>query len=472
MGFILTVFIVQLNHSSIIAPVKWRWSDELPHNSTHEIWSENTKSRYNFTRNTSPERIGISSTQKQWSEYKSWKNNIVTKLEPEIEKDCDRLFSGNQTEVITAKDNQQQWKNLLTDRELWNKTYNCSWVVDTFNSNLYTTKLELSFPIAFVFVVYNSPQQVMRLLKLLYRPHNQYCISPDKKSGPLFIGIFRNLVKCLDNVHLVSTLREVKWGHKSIMESEMCCYKDLMNIRDKQAKKDKWKYVINLCGKELPLTTNHEMVSHLVNLNGASMVEAELVPNNDYESLSRLNNPVPYNISYAKSSTYMSLSPKFIDFLFTNKTAIALYEYFKGNDIPEEHFFPTVYMLPNIPGGRNTNLSQDNKFIVSRYAWIIGIDKSATMCQGKEIHHICIVESGDLNWLLSSNTSHSDTKAFFHNKYFMENDHIVMDCMEERIVARNKLEYENDHKLNKSHLLIADHLNFFVIISILVLAAV
>ncbi len=109
----------------------------------------------------------------------------------------------------------------------------------------------------------------MRLLKLLYRPHNQYCISPDKKSGPLFIGVFRNLAKCLDNVHLVSTLREVKWGHKSIMESEMCCYKDLMNIRDKQAKKDKWKYVINLCGKELPLTTNHEMVSHLVYLNGA-----------------------------------------------------------------------------------------------------------------------------------------------------------------------------------------------------------
>ncbi len=241
MGFILTVFIVQLNHSSsIIAPVKLRWSDELPHNSTHEIWSENTKSRYNFTRNTSPERIGISPTnftQKQWSEYKSWKINIVTKLEPEIEKDCDRLFSGNETEVITAKDNQQQWKNLLTDRELWNKTYNCSWVVDTFNtfnSNLYTTKLELSFPIAFVFVVYNSPQQVMRLLKLLYRPHNQYCISPDKKSGPLFIGIFRNLAKCLDNVHLVSTLREVKWGHKSIMEFYECLLSKATGNSDNQ----------------------------------------------------------------------------------------------------------------------------------------------------------------------------------------------------------------------------------------------
>ena len=32
--------------------------------------------------------------------------------------------------------------------------------------------------------------------------------------------------------------------------------------------------------------------------------------------------------------------------------------------------------------------------------------------------------------------------AFFQNKYFMELDHVAMDCMEERIVDMNKREYE------------------------------
>ena len=30
---------------------------------------------------------------------------------------------------------------------------------------------------------------------------------------------------------------------------------------------------------------------------------------------------------------------------------------------------------------------------------------------------------------------------FFHNKYFMEWDHTVMDCLEEQLVIRNKREY-------------------------------
>ena len=35
---------------------------------------------------------------------------------------------------------------------------------------------------------------------------------------------------------------------------------------------------------------------------------------------------------------------------------------------------------------------------------------------------------------------------FFHNKYFMEYDHTVMSCMEERIVQINKLEYQQEGK--------------------------
>ena len=46
------------------------------------------------------------------------------------------------------------------------------------------------------------------------------------------------------------------------MEAQMRCMTDLVKFRAKE--KYKWKYVINLCGKELPLMTNREMVKRLI----------------------------------------------------------------------------------------------------------------------------------------------------------------------------------------------------------------
>ena len=61
-------------------------------------------------------------------------------------------------------------------------------------------------------------------------------------------------------------------------------------------------------------------------------------------------------------------------------------------------------------------------------------------CKGSVVHNICILSSGDLPTVYSN--AHRPT--FFFNKYFMERDHVIMDCMEERIVKQNRLEYEND----------------------------
>ena len=80
---------------------------------------------------------------------------------------------------------------------------------------------------------------------------------------------------------MASKLLEVKWGHKSIIQSQMLCYSDLLKVREKQAEEQRWKYVINLCGKELPLNSNHEIVSHLVRLNGTSAVGARKIPSTE-----------------------------------------------------------------------------------------------------------------------------------------------------------------------------------------------
>ena len=377
--------------------------------------------------------------------FKAWKNGLVTILKPELPRNCQKLFNGDPLEIRKQKGYVARWISKLSDRDLLQATSKCSWVKEYFTNNLYTTKLEQSFPIAFTFLIHNSPQQVVRLLKLLYRPHNQYSIAPDLKSPPEFIATFRNIANCLDNVHIVSKLQEVQWAHKSIIETQMQMYRDLLQIREKQAEHLKWKYVINLCGKELPLNSNHKIVSRLVRLNGTSAVDAEKISMNDTYRLGHLRKQsIPYGMPYYKSMTYMSLSFQFVNFLFTNSTSVNLFNFFKKCKIPEEHYYATVYMLPNIPGGYNPDIPKNYYFITSNYFWrqLHVIVRSSMECSGRIVHSICIVDVGDIHRILT-NTSFG-SNAVFQNKFFMQSDHVIMDCMEERIIAKNKLEYETD----------------------------
>ena len=237
----------------------------------------------------------------------SQRGNLVLGLKPEVSTDYQNVFKGNTTEIRNVKDDNEIVYD-VSDEGFLQKTVNCTWVREYFSNNLYTTKLEESFPIAFTFLIHNSAHQVIRLLKLLYRPHNQYCIAIDKKSNVSFINIFSNIAKCLDNIHVASKLLEVKWGHISIIQSQMQCYSDLLKVRKKQAVEQRWKYVINLCGKELPLNSNHEIVSHLVRLNGTSAVGARKIPSTEGGTYSRLKNQsIPHSLPLYKSMTYMSV---------------------------------------------------------------------------------------------------------------------------------------------------------------------
>ncbi len=125
---------------------------------------------------------------------------------------------------------------------------------------------------------------------MLYRPHNQYLIAPDMKSESVFINIFRNTASCLNNIHIKSELIGVSWGHKSLMESQMQTYSDLMDIRESLATASRWKYVINLSGKELPIATNYEIVKQLVECNGTSVVKVHKIKRHYEDHLKRLRN--------------------------------------------------------------------------------------------------------------------------------------------------------------------------------------
>lgn len=72
------------------------------------------------------------------------------------------------------------------------------------------------------------------------------------------------------------------------------------------------------------------------------------------------------------------------------------------------------------------------------------------LCKGGNVvHNICIVTSADL-WsmrIIDSKVNDNDYELkgpMFHNKYFMKLDHTVMDCLEELLVLRNRIEYDRE----------------------------
>ena len=359
-----------------------------------------------------------------------WNQSQLTFVYPSVEKDCSKLIAGDQGERERVKKATKGWNRGVSYRHLMEVTSNCSLLRDLFKNTLYISKLELSFPIAFIFVVYESPEQFLRLLKVLYRPHNVYCIHPDIKSK--YYQFFTNIAKCFPNIIIPTHTINVEWGTTgSPLKAQRSCHTDLHSYRQQQKEGlEKWHYVINLCGKELPLTSGREMVKKLISMSGTSSVL--VTPHSDTSRLR--GKSLPYNLTYYKSMAYVALSESFVHFMLTNKTAIALYD---PRDIPEEHYYATLFMAPGTPGGYN---SERKYFRVFHCFWRTTNENQALPCFGKTVHHICIVNFLDLPRIMKETKNGSN--ALFHNKYFMELDHVVMDCMEERIVDMNKREYE------------------------------
>ena len=376
--------------------------------------------------------------------FRGWETGVITTLEPHVPVNCSRVISGDELEVQNVTKAVSKWKNSLSDQVFLMKAESCSWLREIFSDNLYITEMEISFPLAFTFVVYNSPQQVLRLIRLLYRPHNSYCLHYDVKSK--YKDFFRNIANCFENIITPSKVEDVVWGKNTVMEAQLNCMTDLLKLRAKQ--KHKWKYVINLCGKELPLATNKEMVAQLMLLNGSSSIVIK--KSAAWELKRRVTKRVKFladklselgvnQSSFYKSSSYSAISIKFANFLIFDSRARKFHEFFKLCRSPEEHFYATLFMLPGVPGGFNRNISKEHYFQVSRSFWIFNRKKN--FCRGKLIHSVCIVAAADLSRVVDFKKG---SNHLFHNKYFMGMDHTVMTCMEERIVAQNILDYQEE----------------------------
>jgi len=127
------------------------------------------------------------------------------------------------------------------------------------------TDEERAFPIAFSLLTYENLEQTERLLRLVYRPHNLYCIHVDRKSEPEMHRGVAALAACLPNVLVARPTVNVTWGEITVVQAELLCMGYLLANSEVR-----WKYFINLVARDLPLRTNEELVKILKTYAGAN----------------------------------------------------------------------------------------------------------------------------------------------------------------------------------------------------------
>ena len=418
-------------------------SDQLQHTSSHTF-------KYHDIRHVTHTNV----TDQQYVHYKAWSKGIVTEITPSIQQNCSKLINADDKETNRVTQLLQGSSTFYIDANY----SNCDEIQHEFYGNFYVSDTEKTFPLAFALVVHTNIQQVLRFLKVIYRSHNLYCIHPDPSSGELFMGTFKLLSRCLPNVFVSSQVQDVKYlTPNTIFAAQMSCFQEL-EIHPHV----KWKYAINLCSRELPLQTNRFIVECLREMDGISIVHISDTQKAMFEknfsnrgNITHLGDNkhflTPLRLNLHKSKAYNALSRSFVRHLFHNHTMQQLHQWLAGNcRTPEEFFYASAFMNPGTPGGYywTQSMAVRKRSISIRMIEVHWIhsktsEQEPEICLGKTVHHVCIMNSAELPWINRA----MKWGCWFFNKYFMENDHIVMDCVEETLVRKNMQEYASDHQI-------------------------
>jgi hypothetical protein len=317
------------------------------------------------------------------------------------------------------------------------------------------SQFELEFPLAFTILTNENVEQFERFLRVIYRPHNVYCVHVDAKSSPEFIQAVRSIVQCFSNVFIASRLERVIYASFSRLQADLNCINDLLHLNDyvylnenfglrnkkaiRQMKQfSSWKYLLNTASSEFPLRTNLELVKILHMYNCTNEVEI-----NNFVWHSRINkkwkvvktvkgheeirktnetNPAPpHGFVLKKGFAYVALSRQFVKYAIENPKARDLFEWSHNTYSPDETVWATLQFNTQFgsPGGFK-DPKQKRIDTLARFAGWGGEYE----CKGKWRHSICLFSIEDLPKIFK-------LPHFILNKFSLGSDPIAYQCMEE-----------------------------------------
>ncbi|XP_059151948.1 N-acetyllactosaminide beta-1,6-N-acetylglucosaminyl-transferase-like [Physella acuta] len=293
---------------------------------------------------------------------------------------------------------------------------------------------ELKFPIAFVILFYKDLDQVLFLLRAIYRPHNVYCLSVDTKSSVEFLEAVRAVSRCLPNVFVASKLENIVYAGFSRLMADIHCMEDLL-LHPVQ-----WRYVINMPGQQFPLRSNLELVEILKIYNGANDVEGlvghrmlaaryqfkhiyvkdETTGEEKLVKTGEKNAPPPHQLEIVKGSAYGTFAREFVNFVVRDTVARDFLAWCKTISSPDEYFWATLHHShrPDIPG--HYTGQPDKKPWLTTYASWGGRDPCATI----HTRGVCIFSPEDLPGLVLR-------PELFANKFYITHYPAALHCLDE-----------------------------------------
>lgn len=84
--------------------------------------------------------------------------------------------------------------------------------------------------LAYSIAISSNVEQFERLLNVLYKPNNIYCVHIDAKSSILFKKAIKSIVDCFDNVFISTRLEHIVVLGFSNLKAELNCLNDLLNL--------------------------------------------------------------------------------------------------------------------------------------------------------------------------------------------------------------------------------------------------
>ncbi|XP_059149538.1 beta-1,3-galactosyl-O-glycosyl-glycoprotein beta-1,6-N-acetylglucosaminyltransferase-like [Physella acuta] len=293
---------------------------------------------------------------------------------------------------------------------------------------------EVEFPIAFIILFHKDLDQVMHLLRQIYRPHNVYCLSVDLNSDPGFINSVRAVAACFPNVFLATQLEHIVYAGYARLMADIHCMRDLV------AHQVRWRYLINMPGQQFPLKTNLEMVKILKIFNGANdmlgvtgkrslpqrykikhrvILDSKTGKNITAETVER-NPPPPHNFQIVKGSAYGAFSRAFVLFVLVNKKVWDLIRWSKDIESPDEYVWSTVHhtKLLDVPGGYR-GLPEKKKYLTTYVAW-----ENESPCATIHVRWVCIFSTSDLPMLAGRH-------ELFANKFYIDFHPTALHCLDQ-----------------------------------------
>jgi hypothetical protein len=184
---------------------------------------------------------------------------------------CPNLFESDPNELkhALALLSDLNYSSSITDNQYNISKQQCPiYRSERFNESFHLedTSINRQFPLAFNIIMHENIEQFERLLRVIYRPQNFYCIHLDNgASSDVFEGV-KSIVQCFNNVFLSSKREKVLYATFSRLQADLNCMQDLLQYPS-------WKYLLNVANTELPLKTNNELVKILSIYRGYNDIE-------------------------------------------------------------------------------------------------------------------------------------------------------------------------------------------------------